>query len=106
MSYLMDKVDKQREHLTFEEFQDLEFSIYGIPNILVDVVSKLSGQSYEILMFKRLKMINSLKKKIQRRGNVFEVMSKPRDSEEFNEEEREIMILRYRMKHLDFDKYD
>lgn len=58
------------------------------------------------MMFKRLKMVNSVKKKMQRRGNVFEVFERPRMLDENIEEERELMFLRHRMNERDMGKYE
>lgn len=47
MSYLMDKVDLQREYLTFEEFSAIDFSVLSYPRIFIDYLSKLSAHPYE-----------------------------------------------------------
>ncbi len=58
MSYLMDKLDLQREYLTYEEFSAIDFSVLGYPRFMIDYLSKLSGHSYEPLLFRRLKGFN------------------------------------------------
>jgi hypothetical protein len=40
--YLMDKVDKQREFLTLEEFQEIEFPDFDIPSLLLEILSKVT----------------------------------------------------------------
>ena len=57
-------------------------------------------------MFKRLKMINSLKKKMIRRGNVFEVTEKQRVKDEHLEEERELMFIKHRVNDKDYQRYE
>ena len=73
--YLMDKVDKQRVSISIEEFELLEFSVYGYPGLLVDIVSKLSGQSFEVILFKKIKAINTLRKQAIRRGGVVDIQA-------------------------------
>ena len=70
-AYLMDRIDLKREHLSIEEFLKIEFEVFGIPLLMVDVISKLSTLSYEIILFKRMKKTGAIKNKhFKRRAHV------------------------------------
>ena len=57
----MDHVDPMREYLTSEDFIDLKsFSIHGCPAIVSDLLSRFSGQSFEKLLAKRLRLISKV----------------------------------------------
>ena len=43
LTYMMDKVDKQRETISADEFKEIDFSGFGIPKIFTDMVSKFIG---------------------------------------------------------------
>lgn len=47
LSYLMDKVDVQRETITAEEFKEIDFTGFGIPKIFMEMITKLTAQSFE-----------------------------------------------------------
>eukprot|EP00347_Sterkiella_histriomuscorum_P002500 403367910 len=104
MSYLMDKLDQQREHFTFEEFQEIDFQIYGIPKFIVDYVSRMSGQPFEVLIYQRLKRLKG--KRFGRRAAVIQIQEPLHKQDGFIEEEREILVLKIRLKHLDFEKFE
>lgn len=40
--YLMEKVDKARESLTFEEFCNIDFAEAGVPKLLITAINLLS----------------------------------------------------------------
>ena len=101
--YLMDQVDKQREHIVLEEFQKLEFEVFGFPRIMVDILTKLSGISFEILIFKRLRMSSTLRKKGQKK-ELPDTTS--HDQEALFEEEKELAFLKYKLKSLELGRYE
>ncbi|CDW80748.1 UNKNOWN [Stylonychia lemnae] len=104
-TYLMDQVDTQRVVLTFEEFQEIEFSVFGLPRISIEFVSKITGQNYENMIYKKIKKQNQLSKLNKRRGNIIQVLSDLKDVQ-FSNEEREILYLKMRLKNFDFDRYE
>ena len=40
--YLMDKVDDARVFITFEEFMSINFTVYGIPLFIVNIMKKFT----------------------------------------------------------------
>jgi hypothetical protein len=49
--YLMDKVDEARVFLTLEEFCNIEFSVYGIPRFIVNILTKFTSFDLEAYLY-------------------------------------------------------
>jgi hypothetical protein len=60
----LDQVDAQREYLTVADLREIspKFAVHHLPALIVDLFSKLSGQNFKQLAYRRLKHIHHIKK--------------------------------------------
>ncbi|TNV86317.1 hypothetical protein FGO68_gene7004 [Halteria grandinella] len=107
-SYLMDLIDKKRACITMEDYEKLmgEFQCQGCPRLIVDLLSKLSGQNFERLLMKKQNLLSSIQKKyLQRRGGIIGP-NKEKNIDEIMHEEKQIKMIKHRMEPIMFLKYE
>lgn len=104
----MDLIDKKRACITIEDYGKMmgDFSSKGCPRLIVDLLTKLSGQNFERLLIKKQSLLTSVQKKVLNRRTGIIEKTKPRNFEEIMKEEKVIRVIRDNMDPMLFLRYE